>query len=70
MNVLITLNSGLGADLGPNFSLTADSGTVAPLTATKAELLAGITVSVDGAATSVSVTSTGNCTNTLTIPIT
>ena len=24
MNILVTLNSGLGADTGPNFNLTAD----------------------------------------------
>jgi len=70
MNVLITLNSGLGADLGPNFNLTADVGTVTPSTATKTELLAGVTVSVNGSATEVVVTSNGNCTNSITIPIT
>ena len=70
MNVLVTLNSGLGADLGPNFNLTADVGTVSPSTATKSELLAGLTVSVDGSATEVIVTSNSNCTNSLTIPIT
>lgn len=70
MNVLVTLNSGLGADLGPNFNLTADVGTVSPSTATKTELLAGVTVTVNGSATEVVVTSDGNCTNSLTIPIT
>lgn len=70
MNVLITLNSGLGADLGPNFNLTADVGTVTPSTASKTELLAGVTVAVNGSATEVVVTSDGNCTNSITIPIT
>jgi hypothetical protein len=70
MNVLVTLNSGLGVDLGPSFSLTADVGTVTPTTALKSELLAGITVNVDGSATEVVVTSVGNCTNSITIPIT
>lgn len=72
MNVLITLNSGLGLNLGPDFSLASNGTptTVVPATATKAQLLAGITVSVDGTATSVVVTSVGDCTNSLTIPIT
>lgn len=70
MNVLVTLNAGLGADLGPNFNLTADVGTVSPSTVTKTELLAGVTVNVNSSATEVVVTSDGNCTNSLTIPIT
>jgi hypothetical protein len=69
MNVLLTLNSGLGADLGPNFNLTANTGTVTPSTATKTELLAGKSIVVDIAATSVTVTSTGACTNNLTLTI-
>lgn len=70
MNVTLTLNSGQGADLGPNFDLTADTGVVDPLTATLAELLAGVVVIVDDLATEVTITSTGNCTNSLTLPIT
>ena len=70
MNVTLTLNAGQGADLGPNFDLTADTGVVAPLTATLTELLAGIVVVVDDLATEVTITSTGNCTNSLTLPIT
>lgn len=70
MNVTLTLNSGLGANLGPNFNLTANVGTVSPLTATLSELLAGKIVSVDNSATQVTITSTGNCTNSLTLTIT
>mgnify|MGYP006266927339 CR=1 FL=1 len=70
MNVLITLNGGLGADLGPNFNLTTDVGTVTPSTATKTQLLAGKNVTVDNSATTVTVTSVGNCTNSLTLNIT
>ena len=69
MNVTITLNSGLGSDLGPNFNLTANVSTVTPSTATLTELLAGKLVTVDGSATSVTVTSTGTCTNSITLPI-
>jgi hypothetical protein len=70
MNITVTLTPPLGADLGPNFSLTASTGSVTPSTATKADLLAGKVVSVDNAATTVTVTSVGSCTNALTIPIT
>ncbi len=69
-NITLTLGVGLGADLGPNFNLTANVGSVTPSTATKTELTAGKSVSVDDAATQVTVTSTGTCTNgiTQTIP--
>jgi hypothetical protein len=69
MTVTITLNSGLGADLGPNFNLTANVGSVTPSTATKTELTTGKSVSVDDAATQVTITSTGTCTNALTLNI-
>jgi hypothetical protein len=71
-SITLTLGAGLGADLGPNFDLTADVGVVTPSTATKTELTAGKSVSVDDAATQVTVTSTGTCTNaiTQTIPCT
>jgi hypothetical protein len=69
-NITLTLGAGLGADLGPNFNLTTNVGSVTPSTATKTELTAGKSVSVDDAATQVTVTSTGTCTNgiTQTIP--
>jgi len=63
INITLTLGAGLGANLGPNFNLTADVGSVTPSTATKAELLAGKIVDVDNAASQVTVTSTGTCTN-------
>ncbi len=69
MIVVVTLNSGLGADLGPNFTLTANVGTVSPNTATKAELLAGKSVIIDDTATQVTITSTGTCTNSLTLNV-
>jgi hypothetical protein len=65
-NITLTLGVGLGADLGPNFNLTANVGSVTPSTATKSELTAGKSVSVDDAATQVTVTSTGTCTNSIT----
>jgi hypothetical protein len=70
MNVIVTLNAGLGSDLGPNFDLTADVGVVAPATATLTELLAGKTVVADNTATQITVTSTGACTNSLNLSIT
>ena len=65
-NITLTLGAGLGADLGPNFNLTANVGSVTPSTATKSELTAGKSVSVDDVATQVTVTSTGACTNAIT----
>jgi len=69
-SITLTLGAGMGADLGPNFNLTANVGSVTPSTATKSELTAGKSVSVDDAATQVTITSTGTCTNaaTQTIP--
>jgi hypothetical protein len=69
INITLTLTAGLGADLGPNFNLTANVGSVTPSTATKTELTTGINVSVDDAATQVTITSTGTCTNALTLNI-
>ena len=64
MNVIITLNAGLGDGLGDNFVLTANVGTVTPNTATKSELLAGKIVTLsDNYASVVTVTSEGVCTN-------
>jgi len=68
MQVTITLDAGAGADLD-GFNLTANTGTVTPSTATRAQLLSGLTVTVDNAATSVTVTATGNCTNNTTANI-
>ncbi len=65
-SITLTLGAGLGADLGPNFNLTADVGSVTPSTATKTELTSGKSVSVDDLATQVTVTSTGTCTNAIT----
>jgi hypothetical protein len=69
MFVTITLSSPLGANLGPNFNLTADVGSVTPSTATKSELLAGKEVQVNASATQITVTSTGACTTSININI-
>ena len=68
MQVLVKLNSGLGASTGPDFAITANVGTVSPSTATKAELLAGKYFTVDNTATSITITSIGGC-GTITINI-
>jgi hypothetical protein len=65
-SITLTLGAGLGANLGPNFNLTANVGSVTPSTATKSELTSGKSVSVDDAASQVTVTSTGTCTNAIT----
>ena len=67
MNVLVTLNSGQGVDLGPNFTLNANIGSVIPSTATITELLNGIYVVVDDSVTEIIITSTGSCTNSLSL---
>lgn len=69
MNVQVSLNAGLGSDLGDNFILSANVGTVTPSIATKSELLAGKIVAVDNTATTITVTSLGACTNSLNINI-
>jgi hypothetical protein len=69
ITVIVTLNSGMGSGLGPNFDITANVGTVSPSTATKAELLAGKTFTVNGLATQITITSTGTCTNFITLSI-
>jgi len=69
MYILVKLNPNEGADLGPNFVLTANIGILTPSIATLAELLIGVTVLADDMATQVFVTSQGICTNTLTLNI-
>lgn len=59
MNVLITLDSNIGADLGP-FTLTANVGNVVPSTATRTELINGLQVTVDNTATQITITSDPN----------
>lgn len=65
-SILLTLGTPLGFTLGPDFNLTADIGVVTPSTATKIELITGKVVVVDDLALSVTITSTGVCTNTIT----
>jgi hypothetical protein len=70
MYILVKLNTNQGLDLGPNFTLTTNVGTLVPATATLTELLAGVTVLADDTATQIFVTSLGICTNTLTLNVT
>ena len=69
-NVILTLYSGLGADLGPNFTLSANVGSVNPNTSTRVNLLAGVTVEIDDLATDVDITSVGICTNSISLSLT
>ena len=70
MVVTVVLDSGLGADTGPNFNLTANVGTVTPSSATKSELIAGKQVTVSDTATQITVTSVGTCTTSINLTIT
>jgi hypothetical protein len=67
MYILVTLNPNQGADLGPNFTLTSNIGTLSPATATLTQLLAGVTVRADDGVSSIIVTSQGVCTNSITL---
>jgi len=69
MIVLVTLNSGQGLNLGPNFTLSVNTGTINPSNATLTELLSGIYATVDNSATNVTITSLGSCTNSLILNI-
>lgn len=69
MYIIVKLNPGQGADLGPNFELTANVGVLSPSTATLDELLVGVSVLADDLATQVFVTSEGICDNTLTLNV-
>jgi len=64
-DIRITLGGGLGSTLGPTFNLTANVGTVTPATATKSQLVSGYYVVVDDAASTVTITSVGECTNSI-----
>ena len=68
MNVLITLNSGQGANIGPNCFLSCNSGTYSQVV-TITQLLNGLTISVPNEATLVYVDSIGVCTSKLTLTI-
>ncbi len=69
MIVEVKLNSGLGVDLGPNFTLAANVGITTPSIATLSELLSGKIVIVDDLATGITVTSQGSCTNSISLAI-
>lgn len=68
-NVFIKLDSGQGYSLGPNFTITADSGVVIPNIATLTELLLGRIFEIDDFATNVDITSVGTCKNSLNLII-
>lgn len=59
MQVLLTLNEPLGADLGP-FTITTDVGVVTPSSATRNDLISGIVVNLDDNATTITITSSVN----------
>lgn len=67
MYILVTLNPNQGVDLGPNFTLTANVGSLSPATATLTQLLAGVTVRADDGVSSIVITSQGECTNSITL---
>lgn len=68
MNVLVTLNSGQGAGLGPNFLVYSDVGTLSYNT-TLVDLLAGVELTFEDTATIILIESLGVCLNILPLPI-
>ena len=68
MVVNVKIYPGLGTDLGPNFVVTTDIGSVS-YNYTLAELLAGIQITVEDNATFIIITSLGICTNNLYLTI-
>jgi hypothetical protein len=69
MYILVTLNPDQGTDLGPNFTLTSNIGSLSPATATLTQLLAGVTVRADEGVSSIVITSQGICTNSITLGV-
>jgi predicted amino acid racemase len=69
MYILVRLNPNQGITLGPNFTLTANVGTLVPATATLTQLLAGVSVLADDTVTQVTITSQGVCTNSLILSV-
>jgi hypothetical protein len=59
MYLLVQLNSPLSPNVGPNFSLTANVGTVVPATATATQLLTGVIALVSDSATLLTITAVG-----------
>jgi len=61
--------SAVGEDAGSNFELIANIGYLSPSIVTKSELISGILVFSEENATTVTVLSTGSCSNFITVPI-
>ena len=68
MIIEVTLNPGLGENLGPNFLVTTDVVGFSQIV-TLTELLNGVLLDVDDSATEVYIWSLGICLNVLNIPI-
>ena len=68
-NILIRLEIG-GINLGPTFNITSNIGSVTPSTTSYFDLMNGNTiVSVDDNATMITLTSVGQCTNSITLSV-
>lgn len=68
-NILVKLNS-VGADVSDPLLISTNVGIPSPTSASKANLLSGLTVVVDPNATQIIITSTGVCETIYTMPIT
>jgi hypothetical protein len=70
MIIFVQIDSTTGNGLGPNFAISSNIGQVSPNTATRQELLNGVYLTVNDASTKITLTSQGNCTNSITVDIT
>jgi hypothetical protein len=68
MNVFLKVDS-LGNGIGDNLSLFSSVGSITPNLITKSQLLAGINISVPDLSTEITISSSGECNKSITIPI-
>jgi hypothetical protein len=68
MNVFLKVDS-LGNSIGDNLSLSSNAGSITPNVITKNQFLAGVNVSVDNSSTEITISSSGQCNRSITIPI-
>lgn len=70
IEIMVRPESGtIGENLGPNFSISTDIGSANPSTATRDELIQGKIITLSEDASSLTITSTGACTNSINISI-
>lgn len=69
MIVFVKIDPTTGNGLGPNFIVSSNFGSVSPASATRNDLLDGVYFTVNDAATKITLTSQGSCTNSFEVNI-